>query len=114
MPRQPVRGEVWLVNLDPVVGHEQGRTRPAVIVSTDLFNQGPAGLVFLLPITSTERGIPFHIEVNPPEGGVRERSFVLCDQLRAASKERLIRPWGVLSPRTMAQVEDTLRILLDL
>ncbi|OYV95604.1 MAG: growth inhibitor PemK, partial [Planctomycetia bacterium 21-64-5] len=49
---QPVRGEVWTVNLDPVRGHEQAGTRPALIVSVNRFNHGPAGLVVVLPITS--------------------------------------------------------------
>src|SRR5438128_11466126 len=49
----PIRGEVWLIDLNPVRGHEQAGRRPALVVSDDLFNQGPAGLVIVLPITST-------------------------------------------------------------
>ncbi|MGI6209653.1 MAG: type II toxin-antitoxin system PemK/MazF family toxin [Anaerolineae bacterium] len=67
----PSRGDIWLVDLGPTPGHEQAGRRPALVVSTDAFNQGPAGLVVVLPITTTERGIPLHVPVNPPEGGVR-------------------------------------------
>jgi PemK-like, MazF-like toxin of type II toxin-antitoxin system len=51
---KPVRGEVWDVDLKPVLGHEQGRIRPALIVSVDQFNQGPSGLVIVVPMTTEE------------------------------------------------------------
>src|SRR3990170_1190644 len=47
----PGRGEVWMTDLSPVRGHEQAGRRPALIVSDTVFNQGPAGLVIVLPIT---------------------------------------------------------------
>ena len=49
----PARGEVWLADLNPVRGHEQAGRRPVLVVSEDLFNQGPAGLAVVLPLTST-------------------------------------------------------------
>src|SRR3989442_4242433 len=75
----PNRGEVWLTDLSPVRGHEQAGRRPVLIVSEDLFNQGPAGLVILLPITSTVRGIPSHVEVVPPEAGLKGQSAVVVE-----------------------------------
>lgn len=113
-PPHPSRGEVWLVRLNPVRGHEQAGTRPALVVSVDPFNQGPAGLVVVLPMTTTSRGIPFHVEVAPPEGGLREATFVKTEDVRSISKERLSQRWGRVSPRTLATVEDRLRILLGL
>jgi mRNA interferase MazF len=115
MPNQPNRGEIWSANLNPTRGHEQAGERPVLIVSTDLFNHGPADLVFVLPITRTDRGIPFHIAVNPPEGGLTSRSFILCDALRSISRDRLgSHPWGQVSPQTLTKVEDILRLLLEL
>lgn len=114
MALEPVRQDVWLVNLDPVRGHEQGRTRPCLIVSEDLFNRGPAGLVVVVPLTTRDRGIPLHIEVSPPDGGVRQRSFVKCDDVRSISVERLVERWGTLSDGLMLEVEDRLRILVGL
>lgn len=55
----PVRGENWLIDLNPTRGHEQGGRRPGLVVSVDLFNKGPAGLVIVLPITTKEKGIPY-------------------------------------------------------
>ena len=110
-----MRGEIWLADLNPTRGHEQAGRRPVLIVSTDAFNHGPASLVFVLPLTRTDRGVPIHIAIEPPEGGLTARSFVLCDALRPIAKERLSgRPWGAVTAQTMRKVEDILRILLDL
>lgn len=110
----PVRGEVWLAELSPTRGHEQAGRRPALVVSDDLFNRGPAGLVIVVPMTSKVRNIPSHVPVDPPEGGVDRRTVVLCEAVRSISVERLVVRWGALERPTMAAVEDRLRILLRL
>lgn len=110
----PARGEVWLADLSPTRGHEQAGRRPVLVVSEDLFNRGPAGLVIVLPMTSTIRDVPSHVPVSPPEGGVKNRTAILCEGVRSVSVERLVGPWGAISRQTMAAVEDRLRILLRL
>jgi mRNA interferase MazF len=114
MAAAPSRGEIWLADLNPTRGHEQAGTRPVVIVSTDTFNRGPANLVMVLPLTTRARGIPLHVPVQPPEGGVRERSYIMCEAIRSIAQERLIERWGKLSTQTLAQVADRLSILLEL
>lgn len=111
---EPSRGEVWLVDLSPTKGHEQSGRRPGLVVSVDLFNHGQAGLVVMLPISTVAKGVPFHVQVNPPEGGLKQRSFVKCEDVRSVAKERLLRRAGAVSPHTMDAVEDRLRILLNL
>ena len=110
----PRRGDIWLVNLSPTQGREQAGRRPVLIVSEDLLNEGPAGLVIALPLTSTIRPIPTHVALGPPEGGLRGRSAILCEAIRSISRERLVVRWGAVSAGTMAAVEDRLRILLRL
>jgi mRNA interferase MazF len=110
----PARGEIWGVDLSPVLGHEQGGQRPALVVSVDAFNAGPAELVVVLPLTSKAKGIPFHIEIQPPEGGVKQVSYVKCEDVRSISRERLRELWGTVDGRTLLQIEDRLRILLNL
>ena len=110
----PSRGDVWLVNLNPTRGREQSGTRPALVVSVDAFNHGPADLLIVLPITSVEKRIPFHVEVVPPSGGVKVRSFIKCEDIRSVSKDRLIEYWGKVSTATLGEVEDRMRILLSL
>jgi mRNA interferase MazF len=108
------RGEVWEVDLDPVRGHEQGRRRPAVLVSADIFNQGKAQLVVICPMTTRDRGIPSRVSIAPPEGGVRTQSYVICEQVRTISIHRLGPYTGVVSAATMSAIDERLRILLDL
>ena len=50
--QKPSRGEIWFVDLNPVVGHEQAKIRPCLIISHDTFNHGPANLHIILPLTS--------------------------------------------------------------
>ncbi len=110
----PRLGEVWLVDLNPTRGHEPFGRRPALIVSVDLFNQGPAELIVVLPVSSKEKGIPFHVPIEAPEGGISKRSFIKCEDIRSISKDRLSKRLGPVSRETMVAVEDRLRILLNL
>ncbi|MEW6367885.1 MAG: type II toxin-antitoxin system PemK/MazF family toxin [Acidobacteriota bacterium] len=113
-PAGPLCGEVWLVDLNPVRGHEQAGKRPALVVSVDLFNRGPGGLVVVLPISSKPKGVPFHVAVPASEGGLRQPSFIKCEDIRSVAKERLAQRLGAVSGATMDEVQDRLRILLDL
>lgn len=108
------RGEVWLVNLNPTRGREQRGIRPALIVSADGFNHGRANLVIAIPLTTTRRGIPLHVQIDPPDGGVRETSYAMCEAVRSISTDRLERHWGTVPPTTLVQVEDRLRVVMDL
>lgn len=111
---QPSRGQIWQVNLSPTKGHETHGIRPCLVVTVDRFNHGPAGLVVVLPITSREKGIPFHVLISPPEGGLTKRSFVKCEEPRCISKDRLVEHIGDVISSTMETVSGYLRILLDL
>ena len=114
----PIRGEIWLADLGSGTGHEQSGQRPVLVVSEDAFNAGLAGLVMTAPLTSKvakSKNIPAHIRVDPPEGGLKTPSVILCDQLRAISRDRLAAaPWGTVSAATLAEVEKVLRVLLAL
>jgi mRNA interferase MazF len=114
MSASPRRGEAWLVGLDPVKGHEQAGVRPALIVTVDSFNASPAGLVTVLPITSKPRAVRTRVEIKPPEGGLNLPSFVIVEQTRTISTERLVKPLGMVTSATTAKVEAILRILLGL
>jgi mRNA interferase MazF len=110
----PQRGEVWLADLDPTQGHEQGGRRPVLVVSVNSFNAGLSGLAVVLPSTSRVRPLPLHVPVQPPEGGLCLPSAVLCDAVRSIDRNRLLGHWGAVSTSTMAQVEDRLRRLMGL
>jgi mRNA interferase MazF len=108
------RGDVVMVNLDPTIDHEQGGQRPALVVSDDALNRSPAGLVIVAPITGTDRGIPAHVRMPAPEGGLTKPSVIMVDQIRTISRRRLARRLGAVSPSTMRQVEERLRVVLSL
>jgi mRNA interferase MazF len=110
----PARGEIWRAHFDPIVGREQGGERPCLVLSDDRFNQSRAELTIVLPITRTDRGIASHVRVAPPEGGLKDVSFIKCEDIRSISKQRLKIRWGKVSPQTLAAVEDRMRLLLNL
>ncbi len=110
----PSRGEIWHIDLNPIRGREQAGRRPCLIVSVDQFNHGPAELIVILPITSKKKNIPFHVFLYPPEGGLQVESYIKCEDIRSASRDRLLEKVGRISTETMTLVEDRLRILMDL
>jgi len=104
----PAQREVWVVRLDPVGGHEQAGTRPAVVISRKAFNASGWGLCLCVPLTTRDRGSPLHVELVPPDGGVRKRSFALVDQVRAADRSRLIERWGSVEVETHRRIASLL------
>jgi mRNA interferase MazF len=114
MPRQLNRGEIWLAELRRARGHAPA-AGPVLIISTNPFNHGPADLVFVLPVIRTDRRIPLHVRIDPPEGGVTARSYIVCEALRSIAKERLgPQAWGRVSAATLHTVVDHLDLLLAL
>ncbi len=111
---EPNRGDIWSINFDPTLGREQAGTRPALVISVDKFNHGPADLVVVLPITSRDKKQPMHVVLSPPEGGLARVSFVKCEDVRSVSRQRLKNFYGTVSAPTLAEVERRIRILLDL
>jgi len=110
----PLRGEIWLMEFDPTRGREQAGRRPALVVSRDPFNRSAAGLVVVVPLTSKEKGIPYHVVIDAPQGGLRTRSFAKCEDLRSVSKARFVERWGKVGSATLDEVGLRLRLLLDL
>jgi mRNA interferase MazF len=110
----PLRGEIWEVDLSPTVGREQAGRRPTLIVSDNALNSGPRGLVVVIPLTGTARGLPTHVPVIPPEGGLTKPSVIMTEQVRSVSKDRLGRRYGVVTKATMDQVDRILQIVLGL
>lgn len=110
----PERGDIWLADLNPVRGHEQAGRRPVLVVSVGPFNKSKAGLVVVVPVTSTLRSIPWHVVLQPPEGGLANPCALLCEAVRSISKDRLLTRWGTVHSATMEKFEDRMRMLLGL
>ena len=109
------RGEVYQVRPDPTVGVEQQKTRPCVLVSSNAVNDN-SGLVAVCPITEGVKlsATIFHIPVARGEGGTTKDCVVLCNQVKAVDKVRLMERMGNLSPGTMSTIDAGLRALLGL
>jgi mRNA interferase MazF len=103
-----------MADLSPTRGREQSGRRPVVLVSPESFNRGAAELTIICPLTTRDRKVRTHLRVQPPEGGLKEPSFIMSEAVRSISKDRLIAYWGSLDRQTVAQMDDVLRILLDL
>jgi mRNA interferase MazF len=110
------RGDVWLFDPEPTRGREIGKKlRPAIIISNDTFNNGPSGLLIIIPLTSKDKKIPCHVLIHPKDGGVKEHCFAMCEQIRCISKERLVSKWGsIRSPHILRQIAEWLSSLLSL
>ena len=109
----PRRGEVYRVALDPTVGTEMAKTRPAVIISNDVGNEY-SGRVIVAPTGSRnlDRVYPFEVLVPAGEGGLPETSKVLLDQIRTCDKARLGRRIGALPAARMVEVDRAIRLSL--
>lgn len=82
------RGDICWARLDPAVGHEQGGTRPVLVVSKDLFNR-KSGTVIALPLTSVEPGPGFPLTMEIKGAGLPKRSWVKVAQVRTISTHRI-------------------------
>lgn len=110
----PRRGAVYLVNLDPTIGAEIKKTRPAVIIQNDVGNQY-SPTTTIAPITSgLQAEYPVEVEVRPPEGGLKNDSLVLLNQIRTVDRRRLVRELGKLKPETMKRVDHAISISMGL
>ncbi len=108
----PRQGEVWRLDLSPTRGHEQAGERPALVLSVDKFNAGPAGLVIVAPLTSVDKHQPLHVRIDPPEGGIRETSFAKSEDVRSVSSERLLERWGAVERSTLRAVTRRVALLI--
>ena len=113
---EPLRpGDVWLVNLDPVIGSEQAGHRPAVIVSGPLHLSLPHAVVFVVPVTSRDRGLRHQIPLASQASGLSKLpSFTRPEDARAVAYERLERRIGTVTPAELAAIRRILRAFLDL
>ncbi len=109
------RGEVWTADLSPTVGTEQSGVRPVLVVQTDRANPVSPHTI-LVPFTSRirQRLLPSHVAVPAREGGLTQDSVALCEQIRVADLNRLIRKLGDLPAPRMQEVDDALRAILEL
>ncbi len=108
------RGDVVLVDLEPAKGSEQRKVRPCVVIQNDLGNQY-SPVTIIACITSGEKAIfDTEVAIKSPEGGLKNDSIILLNQIRTIDKSRIIDYWGTLCSDTMVIVDEALKISLGL
>ena len=106
----PRRGEVWWVRLDPTLGSEIAKTRPCVVLSTDIVNQRRRTVVVIPLSSSPQASPPLLVRVSC----AGRDAVAVVDQIRAVAKERLVERMCLLSPEHLDAVEQGLREVLEL
>ena len=102
------RGDIFWVNLDPVVGSEIGKRRPAVVLQNDLANHSSPTVTIVPLSTRVGRVYPFQVLIPADRSGLDRDSKALCDQIRTVSKTRLLDKAGGLSTSVMEAIRTAL------
>ncbi|HLC67476.1 MAG TPA: type II toxin-antitoxin system PemK/MazF family toxin [archaeon] len=109
------RGDVILVNLEPVVGSEQGKTRPVLVIQNDTGNKlSPTTII--APITSKvfSKNFLTNVEIDSSNSSLKQKSTILLNQIRTIDKSRIIKNYGRISSEKMKEVDDAIMISLGL
>ena len=110
------KGEVWIINLDPTVGAEIKKTRPCILVGNDAIGRLP--LKIIVPVTDWNTAFlkaSWHVPIEKgEESGLTKKSSADTFQVRSVSERRLIKRIGVISDDIFAQINQALKISLDL
>lgn len=110
----PERGKIYQVCLDPTIGSEINKTRPALIISNNINNQ-VAQTVTVIPITSNiEKVYPFETFLPSQESELPEDSKAKCNQIRTIDKKRLVKSLGRISKEKLKDIENSLLIHLGM
>ncbi len=113
MKQFPLRGEIWIVNWNPSRGSEQAGRRPALIIQNNIGND-KSSTTIVTAISTSVKEYPMNVVLNPPEGGLNQRSIVMTSQILTVSKGRLEKKVGLLSPAIMAEVNTAIKLSLEL
>ncbi len=107
--------QVWMCNFNPQVGSEQPGARPAIVVASRLHAQLGWPLTLVVPTTTQDKGLGYHVPLGVVAGDRRRRrSFAICEQITTVSHQRLVRHIGRLSPDQIANVRDVIGRMIDL
>ncbi|HJH11395.1 MAG TPA: type II toxin-antitoxin system PemK/MazF family toxin [Metalysinibacillus jejuensis] len=109
------RGDVYFADLSPVVGSEQGGTRPVLIIQNDIGNRfSPTVIVAAVTAKIAKAKFPTHVEINAKEYGFERDSVILLEQIRTIDKSRLTDKITRLDKPLMRKVDAALMISLGL
>lgn len=109
------RGDIFYADLSPVVGSEQGGTRPVLILQNDIGNQySPTTIVAAITSQIAKAKLPTHVEISSKISGLNKDSVVLLEQIRTIDKSRLMQRVSSLDDKMMLDVKKAIEISLSL
>lgn len=109
------RGDIFYADLSPVIGSEQGGTRPVLVIQNDIGNKySPTIIIAAITSQINKAKLPTHIEISAPDYGLPKDSVVLLEQVRTIDKKRLREKIGKFSDGMMKEVDECLKISLGL
>jgi mRNA interferase MazF len=97
------QGDIYLINLDPVIQTEIGKTRPGLIISINAMNHHSPRLIVAPISSSVGKVYPFEVVIPAGIGGLKKDSKVMLDQIRSLDKTRLVRRIGALKKDLLLQ-----------
>lgn len=108
--------EIWIADLNPKIGTEPGKTRPVLVVQTNLLNKIPHPSSLICPITTNVKKDSEILRVNLKKGtaNLKQDCDIMIDQVRAIDNKRLINKTGKLGIEISNIVKENLRIILDI
>ena len=108
--------EIWIADLNPKIGTEPGKTRPVLVVQTDLLNKIPHPSTIICPITTNIQIDSEILRIHLKKGQMKlqQDSDIIIDQLRAIDNKRLVKRLGKLPTQLVDQVKENVKIVLDL
>ncbi len=109
------RGEIYYADLSPVVGSEQGGTRPVLIIQNDIGNQySPTTIIAAITSQISKAKLPTHVELPAGKAGLGKNSVILLEQIRTIDKSRLLERVALLQDELMTKVNQAIEISLGL
>ncbi len=109
------RGDIILANLEPVIGSEQGRTRPVLIIQNNDSNEfSPTTIIAPITTKVYTKEFPTNVEIEADESKLKNKSTILLNQIRTIDKSRLIKRISFLSKEIMNKVDLAIKISLGL
>lgn len=113
--KEPFRGEIYWVDFDPGLGSEIKKIRPALILQNDIDNKySPVTIVAAISSSIDGKVYLNEVFIKKFQGGLKEDSLVLLNQIKTIDKQRLIKKVGVIDKVLMADVDRALEISLGL
>jgi len=108
--------EIWIADLNPQIGTEPGKTRPVVVIQTDLLNKIPHPSTIICPVTTNVKKSSeiLRVHLKKGTGNLQQACDIMIDQMRAIDNKRLTRKIGRLPNNLIEKIKENVQIVLDL